>query len=268
MRGTLVVYRREVGALFAGPLAWALLFVALLLNGAMLTLILTSQSAGSGGVDITATLELLFGQGILFWALMLVLPPLLAMRVLAEESASGTLEFLRTAPLSDAAVVLGKFLAALTFLALLWSSIFVYAAGMHLLGGPPDWGQVITIYIGILMVSGTFVALSLVPSAATGTPVLAAFLSFIGCLGWLLMPVIGARLLGSMRVLLADVFGGYDRAERFILEQLSRFDVGGHFINSYFKGVLDSAEVVFFLTWIAFFLFLTTRTLEARRWRG
>jgi len=268
MRGTLVVYRRELGALFAGPLAWALLFVSLLLNGYMLTLLLTSRASVQAPVDITASLEMVFGQGILFWALMLVLPPLLAMRLLAEESANGTLEYLRTAPLSDAAVVLGKFLAGLTFMALLWSSIFIYSLGIQHWGAAPDWGQVVAIYIGVVLVSGIFVALSLVPSAATGTPLLAAFLSFIGCLAWLMLPSIGQQLLSSMRVLLAEAFGGYDAAERFILDQLSRMSVSQHFIRSYFRGVVDSAEVVFFLTWIGFFLFLTTRTLEARRWRG
>ncbi len=268
MRGTLVVYRRELGALFAAPLAWLLLFIALLLNGALLTLLFSSRASLSAPVDISAALEMLFGQGVLFWALMLVMPPLLAMRLLAEESASGTLEYLRTAPLSDAAVVVGKFLAGLSFMALLWSSIFVYSAGMAHFGTAPDWGQVVAIYVGTVLVSGIFVALSLVFSAATRTPILAAFLSFIGCLGFLLLPAIGARLLASMRVLMADAFGSYDRAERFLLDQLSRVDVAQHFIRSYFRGIIDSAEVVFFLTWIAFFLFLTTRTLEARRWRG
>ena len=50
-----------------------------------------------------------------------------------------------------------------------------------------------------------------------------------------------------------------------MLDRMSAFD---HFGRSYHRGVLDSSEVIFFLTWIAFFLFLTTRTLEARRWRG
>ena len=61
MRGTLVVYRRELGALFAGPLAWALLFVAFLLNGYMLTLIFTSRASLKAPVDITAALEMVFG---------------------------------------------------------------------------------------------------------------------------------------------------------------------------------------------------------------
>lgn len=268
MRGTLVIYRRELGSLFATPLAWSLLFVTLLLNGYLISNYFSSLASLDAPVDITAALELVFGGNILFWALILVLAPLLAMRLLAEESASGTLEYLRTGPVSDAAVVLGKFLAGLSFLAILWSSLLIYAGAIHLLGGPPDWGQVIAIYVGSVLASGIFVALSLVPSALTTTPILAAFLAFIGSLVWLLLPWVGDQLLVAMRGLLAQTFGGLDAAERFVRGLLERMSVLDHFWRSYHRGVLDSAEVVFFLTWTAFFLFLTTRTLEARRWRG
>jgi gliding motility-associated transport system permease protein len=268
VRSMLIIYRREIGALFATPLAWVLLFVSLLVNGYLFSQALSYGPSVGAPADITAAIETVFGGNLLFWALMLVLSPLLAMRLLAEEAAGGTLEYLRTAPVSDAAVVLGKFGAGMTFMALLWGSIFIYAGGISYWGGPPDWGQVFAIYIGSVLASGVFVAISLIPSAFSSTPILAAFLSFMACLGWLLMPWAGAQALVSMRGLLSDIFGGYAKAEAFILTLFSRMSVFDHFGRSYYRGVLDSAEVVFFLTWIGFFLFLTTRTLEARRWRG
>lgn len=263
MRGTLVITRRELGGLFFSPLAWILLTVSLFLNGYLFS---ASMAATLG--DVTASLELVFGGNIFFWALMLVLAPLLTMRLLAEEASSGTLEYLRTAPVSDAAVVLGKFLAGLIFMAVLWSSIFFYAGAVQVSGTVPDWGQVFAIYVGAVLASGIFVAIGMVTSSLTNTPLLAAFLSFMACLWWLLLPRIGSMMLLQMRVLLADLFGSPERARYWVDGTVDRMDVMRHFGRTYFRGVIDTSEVIFFLTWTAFFLFLTTRTLEARRWRG
>ncbi len=263
MKGALVIFRREIAGLFAAPLAWILLFVSLLLNGYLFSLVL-SQTQG----DVTASLEFVFGGNFFFWTLMLVLTPLLAMRLLTEEAADGTLEYLCTAPVSDAAVVSGKFLAGTAFMGALWLSLPLYGAALELWGVSPDWGQVWTIFFGAVLCSALFVSIGLVACSLTNIPLLAAFLAFMACLAWVLMPVLGSMLLVQMRVLLADLFDGFDKAEAFMGGALERMDVRRHFGNSYYQGVLDSAEVIFFVTWIAFFLFLTTRSLEARRWRG
>lgn len=265
MRGAFVIYRRELAVLFFSPLAWILLFVSLLLNGYLFSAMF-SNAFNPG--DVNASFEFVFGGNLLFWGLMWMLPPLLTMRLLAEEAASGTLEFLRTAPVSDAAVVGGKFLAGTTFMALLWSSAFLYAAAIQVLAIPPDWGRVTAIWVGAVLVSGLLVAIGLVTSSLTNTPLLAAFLSMMACLFWLTLPILGGWLLDQMGVLLADLFGSVEAVETWIVGGLDRMAVVKHFGNSYYHGVLDSSEVVFFLTWTAFFLFLTTRTLEARRWRG
>jgi len=263
VKGTLVIFRRELAGLFAAPLAWILLFVALLLNGYLFSLVL-SQTQG----DVTASLEFVFGGNFIFWALMLVLSPLLAMRLLTEEAASGTLEYLRTAPVSDAAVVLGKFLAGTGFMATLWSSLFIYAGALSIWGVSPDWGQVSAIFIGAVLSSALFVSIGLVACSLTNIPLLAAFLAFMACVWWVLLPSLGGLLLIQMRVLLADIFGSFETAEAWIGGALERMDVRRHFGNSYYQGVLDSAEIIFFLSWIGLFLFFTTRSLEARRWRG
>ena len=268
MRGMLTIYRREIGSLFAGPLAWCLLFFGLLTNGFMISSTFQSSRTRFGQVDITGTLEYVFGASPLFWALLLILPPLLSMKLLAEESSNGTLEYLRTAPVGDAAVVVGKFLAGLTFMALMWSTLLIYAGGIDYWGAPPDWGQVYSIYIGIVLLSGAFLAISLVPSALVKTPLLAAFLAFLACLLWLTLKPLGMQLLVASRDIFADRFGGYDQAERFFEVQLHKFDIGTHFYRSFFRGIVDTGELIFYCSWMALFLFLTTRTLEARRWQG
>ncbi|MEO0652568.1 MAG: ABC transporter permease, partial [Planctomycetota bacterium] len=109
MSGAWTIYRRELAGLFFQPLAWVLLFLALLFNGGMLLLWLY----GSGGDVNLALAASLGGWG--FWILACVLSPLVTMRMISEESKSGLLEFLLTAPVGDAAVVFGKYLAASTF---------------------------------------------------------------------------------------------------------------------------------------------------------
>ena len=106
------------------------------------------------------------------------------------------------------------------------------------------------------------------PSALVKAPLLAAFLAFIACLFWLTLRPLGLQVLAASRDLLASRFGGYDQAERFFEVQLHKFDIGTHFQRSFFRGIVDSGEVIFYCSWMALFLFVTTRTLEARRWQG
>ncbi|HPF14213.1 MAG: ABC transporter permease [Planctomycetes bacterium] len=262
MKGTWVIFRRECASLFWTPLGWLLLVAAVLLNG----LLYWAQLNQTGG-NVTASLSAAMGWGIVFWMVMIFLPPLLAMRLLAEESRTGTLEYLLTAPVSDAAVIVGKFLAATTFMAVLWSSVLLYGLQLQWLGSPPDWAALLCAYLGAILVSGLFVSLSLLASSLTQAPLLAAFLAIIGCTGWLLLPMLMQSALAQLRDILAQWVGGWDRAEAWIQSGIRSIDVAMHFQQSFLPGVLDSAELVFFLTWSGLFLFLTIRSLEARRWR-
>ena len=97
MRGGFEIFRRELSALFLGPLAWVLLCLGLLFNG-LFTLLYLRE----GGGLVNPALELALGRGLPFWFLMLTLPPLVTMRMISEESRSGMLEYLLTAPVSDA----------------------------------------------------------------------------------------------------------------------------------------------------------------------
>ena len=118
MRGCVTICRRELAGLFLSPLAWILLLVTLLLNGLFFQFYV---SASNG--DVVLALETALGGGAIFWAFMVVLTPLITMRMVSEEARDGTLEFLLTAPVSDAAVIVGKFLAATNFKAVLRISV-------------------------------------------------------------------------------------------------------------------------------------------------
>ncbi len=153
-------------------------------------------------------------------------------------------------------------------MAILWSSVLVYAVGIAATGVGPDWGALFVAYTGAVLSSALFVAIGLFANCFTSTPLLAAFLAFIASLWWLLLPMIGGALVVELRGLLAEWVGGAAAAENWIHRVLGSMDVMGHLQISFLRGVLDTAEIAFFCTWIAFFLFLTVRALEMRRWRG
>jgi len=244
--GTLAIYRRELAGLFLAPLAWILLTLALLFNAFFFLLYLEGQARG----EVNLALSLLLGGAWPFWILMAILPPLLTMRMISEESRSGMLEFLLTAPVSDAAVVCGKFLAATTFMAVLWGSVLLYALTLGALGTSPDWGPVLGGFMGSVLTSGLFCGVGILASAGTGTPLLAAFLAFIANLFILLMPLLGSLTEAS-----------------WIHDLVKRVDVIAHFQKSFLVGVFDTAQVSFFLCWTALFVFLAVRLIETRRWR-
>ena len=249
MKGLGALYRRELAGLFFAPLAWILFFLTLLYNGFWFLFFLEQN-----GGEVNRSLMWMLGGTQTFWWVAMFLPPLLTMRMISEESRSGLLEFLLTAPVSDAAVVVGKALAATTFLALVWGSVWGYAVVLALLGAPPDWGLLFTVWTGAVLVSAMFSALGLVASALSGTPLVAAFLAFVGNFALVWTPVLVRSVRGVSPAFKQDV--------------LKRFDLVGLLQRSFLTGALDSAHVVFFLAWTALFLFMAVRIIEARRWLG
>ena len=244
MRGVSAIFRRELAGLFFSPLAWLLFALALAPSGWVFS---TALKEFSG--DVTASLAFASGGSMFYWAVMLFLPPLVTMRMISEESRNGLLEFLMTSPVSDAAVVLGKFLAAWTFLALLWASTLVYALTLEGLGVAPDWPPVVGGYVGALLVSALFLSIGLLSSSLFSTPALSAFMSLCGSLVVLFLPpLVGLFDFPWLHATVAEV------------------DVLAHFQRSFQIGVLDTQVLLFFSAWAGFFLFLTVRSVEARRW--
>ena len=248
--------------MFWAPLGWLLLLAAVFLNGLLFWAILNN----SGG-NITYSLQYALGGGEVFWGIMVFLPPLLSMRLLAEEARTGTLEYLFTSPVSDASVILGKYLAAATFMAILWLSVLFYGACLHWAGHPPDWTALITAYVGAILVSSVFISISFFAGSFTSSPLLAAFLGTMACTFWLMAPGLVDKVLTQLRDVVSQWTGGWTQAESWIQGAVRSMDVAFHFMRSFLTGVLDSAELVFFVTWPALFLFLTIRSLEARRWK-
>ena len=248
MNGMWTIFRRELAGLFLTPLAWVVLCLALLVQGGFFLLYLDGYDG-----DVNGALSLALGEGIGFWMLLAILPPLLTMRMISEEARSGVLEFLLTAPLPDWAVIVGKTLAATAFMVLLWSSNIVYALVLQGAGGSPDWGQVAGGLMGACLVSGLFCSVGIVTSAVCSTPLLAAFLGVVLNVAMVVFPITGNLMPGPWRT-------WFDRL-------VQPFDLPAHLHTSFSQGAFDSADLVFFLVWISVALFTATRLVEARRWR-
>jgi ABC-2 type transport system permease protein len=252
--GALHVYRRELAGLFLRPLAWVLLVIALAFLGLIMSLFVVPLVGG----DVDQVVIVNAGGGTHYLFLLALLPPLVTMRMISEEARSGLLEFLLTAPVRDLSVVLGKLGAATTFMAVLWGAAPLYALCMEWLGtqpgGGPDWAPVWTGYLGSVLASGFFCAVGLAVSAATATPLVAGFLSFV---------------INLVLMFFLPYFGGIAHLapDHWLRWVLVHANVVAQLQGSFMLGVLDTRALAFFAIWTAFFAFLATRLLEMRRWR-
>jgi ABC-2 type transport system permease protein len=181
--------------------------------------------------------------------LLLALMPFLTMRLFAEERRSGTIELLLTYPVRDGAVLLGKYLSALAFYAILLCLTLVYPL-IVLTAARLEWGALLTAYVGLLLMGSAFLAVGLFASSLTENQIVAAVTTF----GILLMFwVIGWG---------GDMAGGTWWGK--ILTHLSVVD---HF-ESFSKGVFETKDILYYVDFTLIALFLTLRSLEARRWKG
>lgn len=248
MRPFLLIWRRELQAYFFSPLAYAVGIFFLLVMGYSFWLMVTLLAEGPAGVSAVSEL---FGS-FLFWMPMLIVPPLLTMRLLAEESRSGTLESLMTTPVSEAAVILGKYAGALSFFVILWLPTLAYGLILDRCSAenvPLDWGPLLAAYCGTLLVGALYLAVGLFCSSLTSNQVVAAVAAF-----------------GLLTILFFSGFLG-DVAPGGRLQALFDHVSSVKWMQDFSHGIVDTRPVVFHLSGAAFFLFSAARVLESRRWK-
>jgi ABC-2 type transport system permease protein len=181
--------------------------------------------------------------------LFLFLTPAVTMRLWAEEKKSGTIEFLLTLPLSDWQVVLAKFLGSLTFIAIalaLTITLPITVAGL----GDLDWGVVIGSYLGSLLLAGSYLALGLFISALTKNQIVAFIISLAASF---IFFIIGADFVVST-------------APASLAPLLSFFGLSSHFYNIA-KGVIDTKDIFYYLSFIFVFLWLNAKVIINRSWK-
>ena len=240
MRNTWAIAKRELGAYFVSPIAYVSIAVFLVVMGIIFSIIMTNP----GGAE--ASLRYVFGNVFTAFILMII-TPLITMRLLAEEQRVGTLELLLTSPVRDWEVVLGKFLASV-FLYVVMLALTGYYVVILKLYGNPDWGPIATTYIGLLLLGAALLSLGVLTSAITQNQIIAAVAGFGLILGLLM-----AQFLAESAKPPLSTF----------LTELALFQ---HYFD-FLKGVVDTKDVVYYLSVTAAGLFLTTQVLQIRRWR-
>ena len=248
---------REVRSYFVSPVAYVVLAGFLLLCGWFFCVYLTQFSqmvAMYAQFQQPQMLEQMNLNDMVMAPLLqnmviilLIMVPLITMRLFAEERANCTDELLLTSPIETLEITLGKFLGAGIFYLVLLGCMLVYA-GILLYFGDPEVGTIVTGYLGLLLVGLSFIALGLFTSTLTSNQIVAAVSAFVILLlffaiGW------PASTVGET----AGVVLGY----------LSLIE---HF-QPMTAGLVVSSDVIYFLSVIAFALFLSQRSLESLRWR-
>ena len=241
MRPALVVARRELAGYFATPVAYVFITIFLVLSG-VLTFTLGNFFARSQA-------DLLPFFSFVPW-LFLFLVPALTMRLWAEERRLGTIELLLTLPLAQWQAVLGTFLAAWAFCGIALALTFPLWVTVNLLG-EPDNGVILAGYIGSLLVAGAYLAVGAAVSALTKNQVIAFVLAVALCFVFAASasPMV-TEFLSTRLPVLAEVSRAVSVADRF---------------SGFARGVVALRDLVFFASFIAFFLFVNAVVLDHRK---
>ena len=234
MRNALAITRRELKGYFDSPIAYIVLVVFLLVAGWMFfsALFLVGRADLRGFFSPSP-----FSPSML----LVILAPAVTMRLVSEERKAGTLELLTTLPVSDLEVILGKFLAALALLGTALLITLAYPLTVSSLG-PLDWGPVLGGYAGMLLFAGAMLSVGLLCSALTDNQIVAFIAGFIVCAA--LYFVYWLQFFAPQA--LAPVFEFLSTSSH--LENMAR-------------GVVDSRDVVYFLSLISGALLLSVRAL-------
>ncbi len=236
------IAKRELGGYFTSPVAYVFLVIFLLLAGFF------TFTAGAFFERGEAGLAAFFA-----WHpwLYLILVPAVGMRLWSEERRAGTIELLLTMPVTTAQAIIGKFLASWLFLALALALTFPVIITANVLGDP-DNGVIFTGYVGSLLLAGAYLAISCMTSAMTRNQVVAFILSVVVCLFLIL---VGFNPVTDLMVRWASPA---------FIDTVAAFSVMTHF-DGFQKGVIDSRDLLFFLSVIGFALFATGAIIRGHR---
>ncbi len=252
MRGTLAILKKEFRSYFNSPLAYSLIGLFLGIMGlffAYFVNVFQQRSVSRQPISLDQITAALL-QNMIFVFLFFL--PLLTMRLFAEEKNQSTLELLLTAPLRTVHLVLGKFFGAMAISLTMVLFTFVYI-GFIIAWGNPDLRVLASAYLGMILTLGTFLSFGALISALCSSQAIAGVWTYIGLLLLFVFLPIGQGIrvewgpieLGPLLVFLSPM---------------------SHF-NSFGDGLLQLKDVVYFLSFIIFMLFLTHRVVESNRWR-
>ena len=255
MSNVLAIAQKELKAYFASPIAYIVIGFFVLLFGFFfytLLLVFNQQSmrmAGfEGGPAQNVNEQMIRPLFLNASVILLFVLPMITMRTYSEEKRSGTIELLLTSPLTDFQIIMGKFLGAMGLYASMLGITLIHMALLFWVS-QPEWMPILTSYLGLLLMGGCFMAVGLLISSLTKNQIVAGMMTFAV---FLLLWVI--NWVGS--------FSGPRTAA--ILDYLS---ITNH-LDDFTRGILDTKHLIYYVSFIAFGLFLTARSVDTERWRG
>ena len=236
MRNVWAVAVRELRSYFLSPLAYVVIALFLALSGYLFALILANgREASLRGLVQNVSVLYLF------------IVPAISMRLLAEEQRTGTVELLLTNPVQEWEIVTGKFLGSAFFVLCMLLATLLFPLFLFIFGSP-DRGPILTGYLGALLQGSAFLAIGLWASSLTENQIVSAVISFILLLALWLSDNIGQASGG--------IFG-----------QIVGYTSLINHIQGFAQGVVDSKDVIFYLTVIGGGLVLSTLSLQSKRYR-
>ena len=241
MRATSIIFSRELGSYLRSPIDWVIIAVLLFVDGILF------QAFAMRGEQLSAiVLESYFNFSSYFAGAAGIL---LSFRLLAEERQNHSMVLLTTSPIRDTEIILGKFLAALTFLSL-FLVLSLYMPLLIKVNGKISGAQILVGYLGLFLLGATGLAVGMFASALTRSQIIAL--------------LIGAALM----VILSNVYQLAVRLDPPVKDVLAQMDLWWvRFQTSFMRGILNLKDVVFYLATIYFFLLLAVKTLESKRWQ-
>jgi ABC-2 type transport system permease protein len=256
MNNILAIAHKELKGYFASPIAYIVIgFSAILFGWFFINLYyFFDRNALQAGTEFSGPQamnvnEMLISPLFLNVSVILLFTlPLVTMRTYSEEKRSGTIELLLTSPLTDLQIVVGKFLGGLTLYVAMLAVTLVHMAFLFAYGNP-EWRPVVTAYLGLILMGGCFLSLGLFISSLTKNQIVAGMVTF-------------AVFLFFWVINWISTFTGPTTQN--VLNYLS---ITEH-LNDFTKGIIDTKHLVYYLSFIAFSLFLTVRAVDSERWRG
>ena len=254
MSNILAIAQKELKSYFASPIAYVIIgFFALVFGyfyvvgiNIFLQMAMQMGMPGQGQVNINTMAIRPLLQNVSVVALFVL--PLITMRTYAEEKRSGTIELLLTSPLTDFQIIMGKFLGAVALYALMLAVTLPHMAVLFIYGNP-EWKPIVTGYLGLLLMGASFISMGLWISSLTKNQIVAGMITF------------------AMFLLLWTITWAIDSAGPGMQKVLTALSITDH-LDDFTKGVIALRHLVYYISFIAFGLFLTAKSVDSERWRG
>ncbi len=236
MNNVMTIFRREMRSYFNSPVAYIVITLFLLVSGYFFSSTLF--------INNSADLRSLFG---IAGFILMLFTPAVTMRLLAEERRAGTIEILVTLPVKDEEIVVGKFLAGFALTAI--SIVLTFIAYLTIASlGNADFGAALGGYLGLILMSGVYVAIGLFTSSLSPNQIIAFIVGFIIIFAFFML----------------------DKILPFLPDALTSFfqylSIDYHYSNIS-RGVIDSRDLIYYFSMIFFFLYLAVKMTQLRKWR-